>query len=208
MYGVVVPVKSPAIAKSRLAGLGDAIRRELVEAFAFDTVTAVTECPLVSRVLVVTDDAVFATNLARLGVRVIPDGATDDLNASVVQGAAELQRTDPGLALAAVFADLPALRPDELANALAAAAPDRLSFVADADGTGTTTVVAPELDSFRPRFGRGSRQAHCEAGAFEITAYLPGLRQDVDTPEDLEAALALGVGSRTSFVATMRGLGS
>lgn len=133
MYGVVVPVKRPAIAKSRLAELGDVVRRELCEAFAADTLAAVTECVAVARVVVVTDDAHLATDLADLGVQLIPD-ATDDLNESLRQGAAELVRQDASLRLAAVFADLPALRPAELALALDQAPADRMAFVADAQG--------------------------------------------------------------------------
>jgi 2-phospho-L-lactate/phosphoenolpyruvate guanylyltransferase len=201
-YGVVVPVKPPAIAKSRLAELGDAVRRDLCAAFAVDTITAVTQCPLVSAVLVVTDDAAFAGGLSDLGVRLIPDGVGQDLNGSLRLGAAELHRQDPSLRLAAVFADLPALKPDELEAALRSAPDGRLSFVSDADQRGTTSVIAPTLELFRPQFGPGSRQAHLGAGAVELLVDAPGLRQDVDTPSDLAAALRLGVGPRTSFVAT------
>ena len=203
MYGVVVPVKPPAFAKSRLAALGDSVRQELCAAFAVDTVAAIAECALVQRVLVVTDDVSLAAVLAELGVDVIPDGVSDDLNGSLALGAAELLRRSPGLRPAAVFADLPALRPAELAAALEDAAEDRMSFVADAAGTGTTTVAAPSLELFRPAFGPDSRQAHVRAGAFEISRDVPGLRQDVDTPQDLTKVLRLGAGPRTAFVATL-----
>jgi 2-phospho-L-lactate/phosphoenolpyruvate guanylyltransferase len=204
MYGVVVPVKPPAVAKSRLAPLGDDARRELSGAFAADTVSALTACPLVSTVLVVTDDAVLARDLEALRVHVIPDGVSDDLNGNLELAAAELSRRHPGLSIAAVFADLPALRPEELEEALLAAPADAMAFVADASGLGTTTVIAPTLELFQPRFGPGSRRAHLDAGAYEITAPVPGLRRDVDTPAELAEALRLGVGPRTSFVAAVR----
>lgn len=203
MYGVVIPVKPPAVAKSRLAALGDAVRQDLCAAFAVDTVAAVAECAAVERVLVVTDDVSLASVLAELGVDVIPDGVSDDLNGSLSLGAAELLRRYPGLRPAVVFADLPALRPAELEEALGDAVEDRMSFVADAAGTGTTTLAAPSLDLFRPAFGRDSRQAHLDAGALEILRDVPGLRRDVDTPEDLAAVLRLGAGPRTAFVATL-----
>jgi len=76
--------------------------------------------------------------------------------------------------------------------------------VADATGHGTTAVLAPSLELFHPRFGHDSRRAHLDAGAFEITAAVPGLRRDVDTPAELAEALGLGVGARTSFVTTVR----
>jgi 2-phospho-L-lactate guanylyltransferase len=85
---------------------------------------------------------------------------------------------------------------------LDAAPEDHLGFVADADAVGTTVVTAPDLDRFRPRFGHGSRAEHLEAGAHEIDlAGVESVRRDVDTPDDLAAALRLGIGPRTSRVA-------
>jgi len=201
-YGVLVPVKPPSVAKSRLGGLGDRSRRELATAFAVDTVAAVQACEVVDRVLVVTDDHLLARGLSDLGAEVIPDG-TSDLNGTLVQAAAELHRRDPRLRLVALCADLPALRPDELARALAASDPERMSFVSDQERQGTTTVVSPTLEHFRPAFGTGSRRQHLDADAHEVDEVdVPGLRRDVDDPDDLAAALDLGVGPRTAMVAT------
>ncbi len=202
-YGIVVPVKPPAVAKSRLLGLGDDARRDLVVAFAADTVTAALESPLVDLVLVVTDDFILAGGLAELGADVIPDGTTDDLNGSLVQAAAELHRRRPDLRVAAMCADLPALRSEELTRALAAAADEGQSFVSDSAGVGTTVLVAVSPADFMPQFGTGSRAGHLSDGAMEIDlADIPTLRRDVDTPADLAAALDLGVGARTSMVTT------
>jgi 2-phospho-L-lactate guanylyltransferase len=200
-FGVVVPVKPPAVAKSRLGGLGDDVRRALASAFAADTVEAALASERVACVLVVTDDHVLARELAGTGVEVIPDGAADDLNASLGQAAAELLRRHPGLRIAALCADLPALRPDELTRALDAASRERMAFVPDAEGAGTTVVTAPDLETFRPRFGHGSRAAHLDAGAHEIDLEdIASVRRDVDTPSDLAEVLRLGIGSRTSRV--------
>jgi 2-phospho-L-lactate guanylyltransferase len=202
-YGVVVPVKPPAVAKSRLIALGDQTRRDLVVAFAMDTVVAALDCPVVDLVLAVTDDHVLASGLAETGAAVIPDGTVDDLNASLVQGVAEVHRRRPELRVAALCADLPALRPEELARALEAGRDDRQSFVTDDEGSGTTLVVAPTPDLFLPRFGPGSRQAHLADDAYEIDLDdIPSLRRDVDTPADLSDAVAMGVGGRTALVAT------
>ena len=202
-YAVVIPVKRPAVAKTRLSDLGDRARRDLATAFAVDTVDAVLACPVVVRVLAVTDDHVLARFLAERGADVIPDATSHDLNATLVQAAAEMHRRDPRAGLVALCADLPALRPDELLAALSASASDRMSFVPDLDMVGTTTVVAPDVGLFRPSFGHGSRRQHVEAGAFEITGIeAPGLRRDVDDRESLAEALRLGVGARTSLVAT------
>jgi 2-phospho-L-lactate guanylyltransferase len=62
-------------------------------------------------------------------------------------------------------------------------------------------VVAPGV-AFRPMFGGASRARHASAGAVELSLDgVPGLRRDVDTPEDLRAAVALGAGFRTAAVA-------
>ena len=118
-----------------------------------------------------------------------------------------MHRRRPDLRLVALCADLPALRPEELAAALAAAPEDVMAFVADADGLGTTAVVAPSLDLFRPAFGPASRQRHLDAGAHEVDGVdVPTLRRDVDDRDDLVEALRLGVGRSTSLVTTVLGL--
>ena len=55
-WTVVIPLKASARAKTRLA-LPPAQRRTWARAFAVDTVAAAVDCPLVRRVVVVTDDA-------------------------------------------------------------------------------------------------------------------------------------------------------
>ena len=198
-YGVLVPVKSPAVAKSRLGRLGDDARRALAGAFAVDTVVAALASDRVDVVLVVTDDHVLARQLRGTGAEVIPDGVGDDLNGSLVQGAAELVRRRPDLRIAAVCADLPALRSGDLTRVLDAAPLNRMAFLADADGVGTTLVTAPDLATFRPCFGPGSRLEHLYQGAEEIDVDdVMSLRRDVDTPADLAEALRRGAGARTA----------
>jgi 2-phospho-L-lactate/phosphoenolpyruvate guanylyltransferase len=202
-YGVLVPVKPVLVAKSRLGGLGHEVRRQLAAAFAADTVRAALDCAAVATVMVVTDDHVLAGRLRLEGAAVIPDGVAEDLNESLVQAAAELLRRGPGLRLAALCADLPALRPTDLETVLRAAPVDVMGFVADADGVGTTVVTAPGLSAFRPAFGRGSRAQHLAAGALEIEpGDVASVRRDVDTPHDLAEAFRLGVGPRTAQVAS------
>src|SRR6476620_2352910 len=137
-YAVLVPVKPPARGKSRLVGPSDDRRRDLAAAFALDTVSACLVAERVGAVLAVTDDASFSRRLAVLGCAAIPDGVSGDLNATLRQAAAEVHRRWPHLVPAAVCADVPALRPEDLDAALAGAAADVPSFVADAAGIGTT----------------------------------------------------------------------
>jgi 2-phospho-L-lactate guanylyltransferase len=51
-----------------------------------------------------------------------------------------------------------------------------------------------------PRFGPDSARRHQDSGAIELTGGWPGLRCDIDTPDDLSAALELGVGTATKRV--------
>ena len=109
----------------------------------------------------------------------------------------------PGTGLAALTADLPALRPAELTAALRAASDAAgAAFVPDAAGLGTTMYAVAAGGEFRPMYGGASRARHAAGGAVELALDgIAGLRQDVDTPDDLRAAVALGVGPRTAEVA-------
>lgn len=182
------------------------MRQQLVTAFAFDTIAAARACSLVETVLVVTDDATIAAELRALGVQAIPDGVASDLNEALRLGAAEITRQRPELRIAALLADLPALRSTELDEALLLAASYRLAFVADADAVGTTLLVAHSVAEFTPRFGAGSRSAHLSLGAVELRPDLPGLRRDVDTTSELAVAAGLGLGTRTAQVCAIHQL--
>jgi len=202
-YVALVPVKPPALGKSRLLGLADDERRALAAAFALDTVAACLASTEIDQVLVATDDASFSIELAALGAVTIPDGVAMDLNGTLRQSAAEARRRWPGLVPVALTADLPALRAEDLDEALGAVTPGDAAYVADTEGLGTTLYTAA-YDAFDPRFGPGSALAHDATGARAISAPLPRLRRDVDDLDDLDDALALGVGPRTAERAASR----
>jgi 2-phospho-L-lactate/phosphoenolpyruvate guanylyltransferase len=197
-WSVLIPVKVLAQAKSRLAGLSGLAgprRAELALALACDTVTAVRGSDAVARVIVITDDQVAGVALAALGALIIPDEPRDGLNAALRHGAAYAVARWPGAGTAALSADLPALRPEQIGRALRAAAAWPTAFVADAAGDGTTLYTAAPGAEFRPAFGPGSRARHAAGGAAELGLDgIPGLRRDVDTPADLREAVALGLG--------------
>jgi len=203
-WSVVVPVKRPEIAKTRLADVAGARRPELARAFAADTVAAALACPDVADVVVVTDDAQTAAEATAAGALVVADEPAAGLNAALRHGAEVVRRRRPGGYVAALSADLPALRPDELATTLRVALGHPVSFVGDAAGTGTTLYAVTPAGTFEPRFGGRSRAAHRAEGAAELTVPdTPSVHRDVDTAVDLWDALRLGVGPRTAAVVAL-----
>ena len=66
----------------------------------------------------------------------------------------------------------------------------------------TFGIMGAALFSFgvalAPRFGTDSARRHRDSGAVELTGAWPGLRHDIDTPEDLAQARRLGLGAATA----------
>jgi 2-phospho-L-lactate guanylyltransferase len=206
------------VAKTRLR---DALRTEadhqaLVLAMALDTVAAALASPVVGRVVVVTADPAPGEEAALLGAEMIADVPDAGLNPALAYAAAQVRRTgmpgtEPGVV--ALAADLPALRCEELTDALRRAedaassrGPRALAraFVADAAGTGTVLLAAPPGAVLEPCFGPDSAAAHEASGAVRLAGAWPTLRRDVDTPADLAAAVEFGVGPRTAAAQTAR----
>ncbi|WP_344155296.1 2-phospho-L-lactate guanylyltransferase [Kribbella yunnanensis] len=200
---LAIPVKRTAIAKSRLAAAYPQHRPELARAFAVDTTAAALASGLVRAVLVVTDDPVVAADVTAVGAHVVPDLAADGLNGALRHGATIAAVEFPGHGVAALSADLPALRPAELTAVLAACTAPR-SFVIDQPGTGTTLLAATAGVELDPRFGIGSALAHQASGAVPIDLpNMDSVRRDVDTAADLAHAVQLGVGPATADVMSL-----
>ncbi|MEU9761580.1 2-phospho-L-lactate guanylyltransferase [Streptomyces sp. NPDC047985] len=197
---MIVPLKPLAVAKSRLTPVtGDALRPRLALAFAQDTVAAALSCPAVRDVVVVTDDPEAGAALTALGAGVLPDEPDRGLNAALAHGARTVRSRRPAAPLAALNADLPALRPAELSQVLEFAAAFPRAFVTDSAGIGTTFLSAAPGVELRPLFGGLSRFGHLDSGATEIgLTGIDSVRQDVDTGEDLRTAIGLGVGPHTA----------
>jgi 2-phospho-L-lactate guanylyltransferase len=210
-WTVVLPLKGGPGAKSRLGAPA-----ALATAIALDCLDAVLAARTVARVVVVTPDPVLAGAAGAAGARVRTESRP---------GAGLLAAVDDGLRgldgpCAVLLADLPALRPADLDQALRVAhraltgprggnhpgaqdaqhspepAPPMV-FVPDAEGTGTVLLCALAPGRMRPSFGPHSASGHEDAGAARLDVDLPRLRRDVDTRADLRAALELGVGPHT-----------
>ncbi|MFC3819910.1 2-phospho-L-lactate guanylyltransferase [Planomonospora venezuelensis] len=205
-WTVVVPVKTLVAAKTRLAEAAGPHRAALAVAIACDTVEAALSCARVARVVVVTGDPVAAEALSGVGAHLVADPEAG-LNAALRRGAREAVRLAPGDPVGALQADLPSLRPAELARVLAAAEEFDRSFLPDAAEVGTTFYGVRPGSEFAPGFGGQSRERHLRRGAKELCPEgVDSVRRDVDTPGDLRAALALGAGPRTRAVAELIGV--
>lgn len=198
--GLVIAVKRLAAAKTRLAPVFSAATREaVVLAMMVDTIKAALAVPALLTVTVVTPDQVAAEAALEMGAQVFtdptPDGHRNPLNNAI--SAAETAIRDSTTNIVALQGDLPALQPQELAEAIAAARSYPRSFVGDRHGTGTSALFAFGV-GLDPLFGPDSAQRHQHSGAIELTGAWPGLRCDIDTPDDLLVARRLGVGTATT----------
>ena len=198
--GLVIAVKRLGAAKTRLAPVFSASTREnVVLAMLIDTITAASAVPAVRTVTVVTPDEGAADAARQLGARVLrdptPEGHRDPLNNAISVAEAAVRDETPNSVV--LQGDLPALQPQELADAITAGRRYRRSFVGDRHGTGTSALLAFGV-ALLPRFGPDSAQRHRNSGAIELTGAWPGLRCDIDTPDDLLVARRLGVGAATA----------
>lgn len=123
----------------------------------------------------------------------------DPLNEAIGLGIRVAHEQYPLCNVAVLTGDLPALTVADVEVTLTAASAYDLAFVADEEGTGTTTLLARAGINLTPRFGPGSRAAHEAAG--HVPLDLPvtaSIRRDVDTVDNLAEVLRRGVGAHTS----------
>lgn len=198
--GLIIAVKRLAAAKTRLAPVFSAPTREaVVLAMMVDTIRAALAVPMLQSVTVVTPDLVAAGAAQELGARVLtdptPEGHRNPLNNAIVAAETVVSQSSPNVVV--LQGDLPALQPQELAEAITAARGYLRSFVGDRHGTGTSALFAFGV-ALEPQFGPDSARLHQHSGAIELTGAWPGLRCDIDTPDDLMVARRLGVGAATT----------
>src|SRR5690348_15817082 len=122
--GLIIAVKRLAAAKTRLAPVFSAATREsVVLAMMIDTIKAALAVPALHTVTVVTPDRVAAEAAQELGAHALsdptPDGHRNPLNNAIVAAEEVVREYTPNVV--ALQGDLPALQPQELAEAITAA---------------------------------------------------------------------------------------
>ena len=183
--GLVIAVKRLAAAKTRLAPVFSAGTREnVVLAMMVDTIKAALAVPALQTVTVVTPDEIAADAAQEMGALVLtdptPDGHRNPLNNAIAAAEAVVRESTPNVV--ALQGDLPALQPQELAEAITMARGYPRSFVGDRHGTGTAALFAFGVP-LEPEFGPDSARRHQHSGAIELIQFL--------TDEPAQKALAL-----------------
>jgi 2-phospho-L-lactate guanylyltransferase len=183
----LVPIRSFAQAKTRLA-LPQPQRARVAEALATRTLMVLRSAVTVDEVLVVSHDSYVHELAHRFGCRRVREtGAERDLNAAVQDATREARSMFPASATLAIVADLPALSAAVVDRAVQSfCGRGRPAFVADREGTGTTTVFRPPGDVRKTHFGSQSAHRHQSAG-YELAPHVEwALSADLDLREDLD----------------------
>jgi 2-phospho-L-lactate guanylyltransferase len=192
----IVPVKTLADAKQRLAGvLPLETRRRLMLVMLRDVLATLGRVERLGPVLVVTPDAEVAELAQRCKARVLREGQARGHSAAAMAGFIHA-RVNGAVQALTLPADAPCVTPAEVACLLDAAAPvsPRVVLAPSHDRDGTNAVLASPPDVFPPSFGPGSFARHlanAEARRLEChVVELAGLARDVDEPRDLMGLIA------------------
>lgn len=191
-WSLVIPVRG-ATGKTRLSVPG-VDRQALSRAIALDTIEAAAACDSVGQLVVVTADRDIVASVPT-GVTVIADPGTG-LNGAVAAG---IDHLGDCARTAVLLGDIPALDPNHLAEALAAAVAHLRIAVPDRERVGTTLLAQRDAGALHTSFGEGSLERH-RASGFTVLDGFNTLHRDVDDAEQLRAALMHGTAPRTSAV--------
>lgn len=205
----LVPVRGLEGAKARLGEALDAEeRRALVERLLRRTVEAALATPWIVAVAVVSSDPEVLALARDLGAHDVAQRG-GGLNEGLGEGRSWAVAAGAG-AILIVPVDLPAVSAAELgsvirvARGIAVAQSTRelaarplVTLVPDRAGSGTNVLLLAPPDAIAFTFGEGSRAAHARAAHAAGAIYLEldgPLTLDLDTPDDLLVAEALGLG--------------
>ena len=155
---LLLPVRLTA-PKGRLTSWEPAERTSLALAMVRDVVRVAQSSPTIAEVVLVGDPAAAA---ALPELPCVPDSGRG-LNTEVAAAAFGCAR------VAVLLPDVPAVSVDQLDRALDVGGQFTRAFVADAEGIGTTLLMAQSGDALHPAFGPRSCASHAASGA------VPGL---------------------------------
>ena len=200
----VVPVKQLDGAKQRLADfLSPELRRALATIMLEEVLAALADAHHLAGIALVTLDPHARRLAARLGARVITEGARDGHTGSV-DAARRLFAAEGCPGILTLPGDVPCTTSAEIDAALGAhrAAPAFTIVPAHDDQGSNAVIISPPL-AVPLRFGENSYFPHLDAarasGIEPTIVRLPGIAMDIDHPADLAAFLRLPLshGTRT-----------
>jgi 2-phospho-L-lactate guanylyltransferase len=186
---ILVPVKSLAHAKQRLASLLDQpTRTKLAQAMLFDVLETLRAWINRPEVGIVTSDP-FAMELARqFEFQIIPDQANRSETDAIKMATRFCQSRGVDSTLV-VPGDIPLISAFELEQILEAAPVEGSVLVPAADGRGTNAAWRRPAGLFPLCFGNDSFKPHLSAARATqkpcVVLSLPGIALDVDNPADL-----------------------
>lgn len=207
----VIPVKSFASAKQRLASLLEAHERAaLARAMFEDVLDVMAHSPYLAGTLVVTSDVEAAAIARGCGADILAEPDEGGLVPAIRHAARVL--CDAGQAgMLMIPADLPMIKHTDIELIVLAhgAAPAVTLVAASSDG-GTNALVCSPPDAIPVCFGHDSFRVHRHiAQALGLTPKvltLPRLARDIDRPEDLLAFLEQPSGTRTHAYLSSSGI--
>lgn len=185
---IVIPMKDPASAKTRLRPALGAGERERLARLLFDNTLAffARQCPELPR-LVVTESPAIALSGQQQGAQVLREEQRRGLNAAL-DAATQWALRQGHDATLFVAADVAVWEPDEV-DALLAAGRDDTVVIAEAVDGGTNALYLPVPNACPFQFGPGSAVLHeiaAKQRGYKVRRmHLPFLARDVDTPDDL-----------------------
>ena len=181
----IIPVKSLANGKTRLAGfLDDADRMALNASLLDHALDLASAFPGLSNTIVISaDDRVLdiARSRGAVALRETGGGLNPALTEAMTTG-----RNNGARAVLVLPTDLPIATAEDLL-ALATSGHD-VAIASDRRGRGTNALCVPTSNGFTFRFGDGSFAAHMEeahlSGLSVHILHRPNLSFDIDTPDD------------------------
>jgi 2-phospho-L-lactate guanylyltransferase len=200
MKALLIPIKDPANAKTRLAPLlSPDERRRLAWAMFEDASHAVAGITKADRVYLVSNFAPAIEHARRLGWDVLVEEAQASESASIDWASGVL--AERGIdAVLRLPADLPLVRAEDIDALLAIeVSPPAAILVPSRAGTGTNAILRTPPTWFPSRFGPNSLALHkAEAARTGIECLIVNndrIALDIDEPADLLALIELGHGT-------------
>ena len=187
-YTAIVPVKSLAIAKSRLAPYVSHHQREiLVLDMLHHVLQTLRRSELFERVSVVSADERVLAQAELWDAQALPEER--DGHNPALEGAALRELAAGSTALLTISADLPLLTIRDIRTLVAQSAQYEVVLAASREGTGTNAILVRPPLALPYLFGPNSLQLHRQAATQRHLSYTIfsscGLALDIDTIDDL-----------------------